>query len=613
MINILQDFYIKISQKITDIESENTAQEIPRDIFDESVEEFISNTLKFIYSGDYIAFLANQNGINDLNAEYILCTSNIREDLSLLTQEIQNQLGDILKVIQLITEDLAKCVSYFLKNVVDFSSFQNSLTYRNYVFQETSESKLKELYEYCNIFLLEYFLSEDIVFYENLLKADERVEKIHNEIGCKKHNILRFKLTFLKYKWKKRQKYNREFIKKNGDPNYSQKFVFVNEDVDLSHKIKIGEEFYPTFEDWINKIELHYFNEKLDLIEQFILTKVTPSSTAEEDFNLFFTIKFYKDIEPDFNALNNLRENIKTANINKKNRLYFVNNLFSLLVTSKKHNEKEIESYFEDFKNYSNRLQSNNYFIYYKFLDYKRTQLQEKINKDLSIEEIDIELKKCEDLYKECNRRFEWTYKSFNVFYQFNVNNSQIEINNDKVYFPTAFLLPFNVTEYKILISLQLESLTGLKHKLIELKNTSYNTIIEKQIKDNEKKLIEMISLFTAVISFIMGSISGFQFVDNAYESILFMLALASALGIFVMLILFATRGFVKEWAGYVYVFLLVVLVCLTYWGIQEEEKKKPAFTKEIKHKIDSIVTKKVDSIILIKNITKKDSKKPSH
>lgn len=170
-------------------------------------------------------------------------------------------------------------------------------------------------------------------------------------------------------------------------------------------------------------------------------------------------------------------------------------------------------------------------------------------------------------MYKDCIKKFEWTYKSFNILYQFDRNDCSIKFGNEMIYFPTSFLLPISVTENKLLIESKLEAINELKYKFIELKNYNYNATIEKQIKENEKKSIEMISLFTAVISFIMGSISGFKFIDNIYNAISFVLIFGMCLSIFLILILKLVRKdnsySILEFLPIFILLVILVFVCL--------------------------------------------------
>lgn len=566
MIQNIESCFISINQKIDELVATQPTPNINLDLFDEYIDKVIESSITFIHTGEYVNFLKERKieDISDNLNKEIEATNNI---LSVIDNpSTQNLLTDIFKKSKdLLEEIVEKCIAYFLRNVSELSKFQYTIIHRNFTFLNTPEKRLYELFEYSNIFLLEYLLEESIGYYENLEVSEKRVNEYHQIKPFNKKNILRHKIAFLKYKWKKRQKYNRIFIKENVDINFSKKYIFANEEIDLSKKIKVGEEFYSKFEDWVNKIEHHYFNANNDVDEIYSSENIVPKDAIlTNNFALFSTIKFYKDIEKDFIKLEDLKNNVKTSRLDKKNKLYFLNNLFSLLIKNGDKGEDTINKYFNEIKSYSDNSQSNNYFIYYKFLDYKLELINKKIEqKNITISQLETYINDCEFLNNECNKKFEWTYKSFNVLYHFDVDECCITLGDDKIYFPTFFLLPISITENKLLIANKSKLINDLKHKLIELKYNNYNETIEKQIKDNEKKSIEIISLFTAVISFIMGSLSGFKFIDNIYNAISFVLVFGICLSIFLILILKLIRKEDKTYNLFEFIPIFILLTIL--------------------------------------------------
>lgn len=568
MIQIIESCFRGVNSKIDQFN--HNPNNVELELFDDDIDEVLKSSINFIHTGEYVNFLKNDK-VENISARLDIEIESTINNLSVIDVTIQNQLTEVFsKSVVLLREIFENCIVFFLNNVSELSKFQYTIIHRNFTFLTTKNPILYELFEYSNIFLLEYLLEESIEYYEHLGVSEKRINEYHQISPFTKKNILRCKIIFLKYKWKKRQKYNRIFIKENVDINFSKKYIFANEEVDLSKKIKVGEEFYPFFEDWVKKIELHYFEGSDDIDEIYLSPQLVSNTTdLTNDFKLFFTIKFYKDIEKDFLKLENLKSVVKSSRLDKKNKLYYFNNLFSLLIKNGDKDEIIINKYFNEIKSYSEYSQSNNYFIYYKFLDYKLQLVNEKIlQKKISKEQLEVYIKDCEILNNECNKKFEWTYRSFNILYQFDVDDCCIEFMNEKIYFPTSFLLPISITENKFLIANKSEVINELKYKLIELKNNSYNEIIEKQIKDNEKKSIEMISLFTAVISFIMGSISGFKFIDNIYNAISFVLIFGLCLSIFLILILKLIRKdntySILDFFPIFLVLIVLIFVCLS-------------------------------------------------
>ncbi|WP_428231104.1 hypothetical protein [Flavobacterium sp.] len=570
MIQHIESCFTDINLKINHVNSQTPPITIQSNLFDLDIEKVIASSIIFIHSGDYVDFLKNQK-IEDIITKLTTEIETTNNNLSVTNIIIQDELTTVFNKSKVLLEEIfEKCIVFFLNSVSELSKFQYTIIHRNFTFLTSKEERLNELFEYSNTFLLEYLLEESIEYYEHLGVLEKRINDFHQIKPFTKKNILRCKLTFLKYKWKKRQKYNRIFIKENVDINFSKKYIFANEEVDLSKKIKVGEEFYPVFEDWVKKIELHYFEGSDDIDEIYSSPQLisTTDNQLSNDFKLFFTIKFYKDIEKDFSKLESLKSTIKSSRLDKKNKLYYFNNLFSLLIKDGNRGEDTINNYFNEIKGYSNYSQSNNYFIYYKFLDYKLKLVRSKILQNkISTEELENYIRDCEILNNECNKKFEWTYRSFNILYQFDVTDCSIEFMGDNVYFPTSFLLPISITENKLLIANKVEDINDLKYKLIELKNNKYSETLKKQIKENEKKAVEMISLFTAVISFIMGSISGFKFIDNIYDAISFVTIFGLCLSIFLILILKLIRKDntynILEFLPIFIIFIILIFVCI--------------------------------------------------
>lgn len=103
---------------------------------------------------------------------------------------------------------------------------------------------------------------------------------------------------------------------------------------------------------------------------------------------------------------------------------------------------------------------------------------------------------------------------------------------------------------------------------------------------------------FTAIITFVLSSIPAYKFIDSVWESLLFMLSLATALSIFVTLILFSTRDLYKKWYAYIPIIVLSGISFFGYLNLTQFEKQKLIVNRNLKKNIDSISTKKIDSII---------------
>ena len=100
-------------------------------------------------------------------------------------------------------------------------------------------------------------------------------------------------------------------------------------------------------------------------------------------------------------------------------------------------------------------------------------------------------------------------------------------------------------------------------------------------------------TIFTAIISFIIGNVALFQFIKTFIDAIIFILSYAIALSIFVLLIFVSTKGVEKIksykniliWFYAVSILLLGGLFYLRY-HFEENEMKE---VEELKKKIEGI------------------------
>ena len=124
---------------------------------------------------------------------------------------------------------------------------------------------------------------------------------------------------------------------------------------------------------------------------------------------------------------------------------------------------------------------------------------------------------------------------------------------------------------------------------------------IKESVKGTEKRSVETLTIFTAIISFIIGNVALFQFIKTFYEALIFILIYVIALSVFVLLIFISTKGFKKiisYWiflAGFYAVLILLLggLFCLRY-RFEENERKE---VEELKKRIENIETQQKTSL----------------
>lgn len=561
MIKILKDF-------TSDLKNILFTEPINSSSLNEIKQNLIKDCNKFIYEGLYIN---HTNKIEEIKSFINEFKDSISIEISLVEDfDRQNSINLLFtENINFIKSLFDECILIFLEFVKQNTKLTYTILDSNFSFLETENKDLKETFELVNIYILEYHISEDILFYSKLIESKERLENFHNENPFTIYNIIDYKIVFLKYKWKKRQKYIKEFTQKHIDVNFSKKITIKSEEIDLSSKILIGNPYYNTFKEWIDRIELFYFENK-SLIEDYNyeVYKINESQ-INDDFKLYFTIKFYKDFNPSFKNLESFKNSILDSKIDKKNKLYYLNNLFSCISKKDIKDNIHVADLFKQIEYQNTIFKSNNNFIYYKYLDY-RINCANKLENEKILEN---EIKEIEKLYLICKNRFEWTHKSINYLYNFNKTDCSITVEGIKVYFPTSFLLPICIFENEYLIKQIPERIHNIKYRLFGIKTNNQNEIINNLIKNKEKDSIQTISLFTGVIAFIMGSISGFKFIDNIYNATSFIIIYGICISIFLILINKFVNKEKKNFEIMEFLPLFILLVFLAVFCIVSGEK----------------------------------------
>lgn len=408
-------------------------------------------------------------------------------------------------------------------------------------------TKIKSLYElcaYCNLFLLDYSITDNVSYYEKLSTLENKKDYWHLKEPFSNLKIFEFKLRFLKYKWLKRQKYNNTKLKHFIKETYSEKYVFNNHVIDLDEKIKIGEPYYQTYKEWIEKIEYHYFDD----YSEFAFVEMSKNKTSNLDtYDLYLRVKLNKDFEPNIDELKSLKQSFSGLNIPKfpknskeKNILYYENNLFSSLISDDDSSEKEIDKKFSEISRLYQNKKNNNFFLYYKYLDYKIKLYNDRID-EKRYDKIDIDYLK--NIMFICKNHFEWCKNGFNRLYDFDKQNSSISIEGINVYHASSFSLPLSIAENTQIINRLEGDIAKLENNLHQGKNSFFLNNFQEELKNSEKKSIEIISLFTAVISFIVGTVASYQFIKSITQGIIFFIVFGISISIFLILVFIATRG----------------------------------------------------------------------
>ena len=444
------------------------------------------------------------------------------------------------------------------------------------------------------------------------------------------YNIAFQKANFLKYKWKQRQEVEFSYLE------------------DGSHKeLNTQEITLPKLKEWediINsqyEFQSHWQKSITNRVESYLKIENLKDDTPK--FIIHQLIKYYKDIAPDYKKgyqiadfLIKSRQNSEKYNYNAYVEdifcNYALNNAFSCFLKR----ETNIENIFSKYYETEEKLTSitRNYFLKYKLLNKVFELLLQKykeVSKEIFINEYQEYLNNCKEILSSYKEYKDWSLENFNYIYLLpykeSLVNFEIESKNLPVFFASSFVLPpshleiekhykeieekFNklnsYLEFSLFFNNETKEIKNIKENITSFSDNQTKEIneIRESVKETDKRSIETLTIFTAIISFIIGNVALFQFIKTFIDAIIFILSYAIALSIFVLLIFVSTKGVEKIksyknmliWFYAVSILLLGGLFYLRYHFEEnemkevEELKKKIEGIEELKKRIENIET----------------------
>lgn len=385
----------------------------------------------------------------------------------------------------------------------------------------------------------------------------------------------------------------------------------------------------PEFEKWKNYLENHY---EINKYWENGVEKSYRSIFNDENKNLcklqlHNKIKYFKDVKPGKGTLEEIKEFLSNQIFQveqEKNFFnkfsdkvilhYAYNNYFSRFV-SETNDLRKIQDKFNEIEGRREFL--NNFFIDFKFLDRVTEILSKKIETEDSIrflkEHEEFINGFCIKVFKQYKINYKWSLSHYNYIFQLPFQECLIEVESDKldkIFISSAFVLPPSKTKleegYNYILrkfetlQFQLNTIKSLSHDIKRIESLSSGFEDQKkEIKNREIKFLELLGLFTALIAFVFGTISTFQFIKTPYQALLFIGSFATSLIAFVFLILFFTRiqRFKKENGWFL---AIIIFISIFSWvglnTIHDSDRKNFEVLDSLK-KQDSIFTEEFKSL----------------
>jgi hypothetical protein len=555
----------------------------------EAVNDIYKLLNKSVLAGEYIYNDQLVTDLKDVEARLAVFSNNS----IVLPFELQENVSEFISTVKL------GCLSYsfFIKNIeneysldkIDYMFSWNQKVRKDFnraQLDDDSEKLWRYFVNNLDLSIYDHFFSSENVQLQQLYYIENSVDDFEI-LGFESINkTIKLKLNFLKHKWKARkQQENPQSIHFSIDGN-----------------MQVVEEYSPENKkllDWVKLINSHY---ELYISNWKYETELRVKTFRKNPLNsltylqLHQLIKYYKDVKQDYYQLTEIAKFLKRKDSSSERLFYDKyavevvanyanNNQFSLFLENST-DVKEIKHHFLSAKE-NKKGEMNNFFLDYKYLNAIVSVLHQKLDEEDNLtflknyEKLIID--ECSKMIEQYYNSKEWSKTNNNYIFMLPFQECQVEIPEldiddlPSIFIASSFILPAvnnhierqyeDVKQKFRSLLFQINSIKRIKKDLEQIQD------LKQELDKRDFKSIEIISIFTAIITFVLSSIPAYKFVDNVSEAILFMITLACALGLFVLLILLATKGFFKQWATYLYLALLSIVLVIGYNIIIKDEK----------------------------------------
>lgn len=549
---------------------------------DEVIEKAFNLFCVSLLSGEYIksSYEDTRKELDSLKIFFetkfdaVGVTADIQE---FLDSNLKSKLVDFIKkLIKFYRDFIARLalLTTYPFHQVNFSVSNSSTTSTQ--LEDSLRGKAKLFLIYINVQLIDHFFNDDEGIYENLTYLHDDIKK--STVPNVLKTAIIEKIRFLKHKWILRQ-----LIYSESDDTINKK-GYIDSDGEVKEFFE--EEEYrsqnPKLSEWSSYLESHYGLQKnwKQLISKrgHKLKKEQLSSLSL--IQIHSLIKYYKDAHPSPDELRKIadyliskRDAVKklhTKLVYEKSIIYALNNLYSLLISMQPIEDKKLKSLKEEIEQLQNKFNIDNFFADKKFITYKLSQIQKAYDNRTFLNGLKNEteeLLSLDSILNRCKERMVWAYNHHSLIFQLPYEDSLVYLNNKKlkIYYASTFVLPIpkhtNQLEFKELqaqydkLSILTKALTSLENEFQEVNN------LKKDLQNTDFRSVEIIGVFTAIITFVMASIPSFKFINSVESAIYFYVVLGGALSTMILIIFLIRRGFKVISSNLISIICLILMI----------------------------------------------------
>ncbi|WP_312900570.1 hypothetical protein [Chryseobacterium taichungense] len=558
-----------------------------KDSFIQKKEEFLNDIIKAlcisVLCGEYIEIKNFFEKLEELEIK-IKELPNRTNDFQ---PDIQSQIFDIssaiIIVVELYKDFFREIENYYSEDRIQFL-FQRNTQIKKELNKENLQQETKRKIDYflnlLRVTSIDHFPSTEDKYIFEVFKTEEFIDNFKNPIFRDITNVIDEKIKFLRFKWKERRLQENPLMHSYLEDGIHKK---IGEYTTTNLKLNEWKEIINT------QYELNSNGWKALLSDRVKLYKNDEVKSFTERLKLHQLIKYYKDVNPNIKKLQEISQKLLE---DKSKRLctnfydkyaetifcnYSLNNEFSKYLD----NETSIEKIISRYEDLNSKLIDtiNNYFLKFKYLNKVFDILTPKItdiSKESFIKEYDAVLDKCKVILNEYQKSIDWALINFNYIFLLPISESKARFRIDgeeyDIFYASSFVLPptskrieddYNLAKEKFdKLYSYLEFTKFFSNEIDEIQN------IKNDLNSKEVKSIELLSLFTAVISFIIGGVSGFAFIKDLLTALLFFVVFTTSLLTFLIVLFAFTRGKKiiddnKEYIIGIYVIFLIAILLL--------------------------------------------------
>ena len=406
-----------------------------------------------------------------------------------------------------------------------------------------------------NLSVKKEILNELILIKNELEKTLSNSQNIFDKVLIDKCNYLIKKIL---YRFKEDSK------------NYLYAFDFVDKELN-PYEIEIT--FYKEFDEITEghyEINHNHSNQRKKWIEDVYVKKENKNILNFKDYHV--AIKEYKDGTKNLAQVENLNSTFKqlysneidksTNNQFDKRALhttcnYMANNEFSFLIGQNETLFSVVVDKYKEIKNLQVETRIKNYFPCVKYTYYLSNKIDTYFKSPgVTSDEVKPFINKFESAIKDCYENYEWCKDKNFLAFQLPSEECKIKYKNNETeysfFLSSSFVLPLNYE--KILgelkeFSRKLEKYKTLfeVHENLKAEKSSIKELREN-IEKSDRRSIEILGIFAAVVLFTSSSVQIFSIKDIHFKDALkFMLCFSYSLTLFISLIWLITRENIKS------------------------------------------------------------------